>query len=136
SPLAGRRGVVFGAELGVVGARNGALHALREVSVRDWREGLRRSYATTLLAGYCCRLLEMAVEPEHPEPDLYDLLRRALDHLSAAPASIKAMLHFESELARLLGVAHDTRRAADCLVDLLGELPSARRELLDRLSSP
>jgi DNA repair protein RecO (recombination protein O) len=134
SPFAGQLDLFFGGEISLSRARNGELHTLREVSIRHWREGLRKNYSTTLLAAYCCQLLESAVEPEHAEPELHDLLRRALDHLDTAPASLRALRHFETELARLLGVSHELNPAEASLRDALGTLPASRKELLERLS--
>lgn len=134
SAFAGQIDLFFGGEISVSQARRGDLHHLREVAIRQWREGLRRNYSSTLLAAYCCQLLELAVEPEHPEPELHDLLKRALDHLDAAPASLRALRHFETELARLLGVAHDATPAELSLRDALGSLPATRAELAERLS--
>ncbi|MEO5713963.1 MAG: DNA repair protein RecO [Luteolibacter sp.] len=134
SPFAGKLDLFFGGEISVVQARRGDLHSLREVSISHWREGLRRSYTSTLLAAYCCQLLEMAVEPEHPDPELHDLLLRALDHIEAAPASLKALRHFESELARLLGVSQIQGDASISLRDALGTLPASRSELIERVS--
>jgi DNA repair protein RecO (recombination protein O) len=136
SSFAGQIDLFFGGEISISPARRGDLHHLREVAMGQWREGLRRSYSSTLLAAYCCQLLELAVEPEHPEPELHDLLRRALDHLDGASASYRALRHFESELARLLGVAHETTPAELSLRDALGSLPATRAELVERLSAP
>ena len=134
SPFAGKIDLFFGGEISFNRARHGDLHALREVSIHHWREGLRRDYSSILLAGYCCQLLESAVEPEHPDPALHDLLKRALDHLDAAPASLKALYHFEAELARLLGITHHHHPADASLFDALGHLPASRGALLERLS--
>ena len=134
NPFAGQLDLFFAGEIALTRTRHGELHTLREVSIREWREGLRRNYVSTLLAAYFCQLLEAAVEPEHPEPELHDLLGRALNHLDAAPASLRALQHFETELARLLGVSHPASRAHDSLRDALGKLPTTRPELIERLS--
>jgi DNA repair protein RecO (recombination protein O) len=136
SPFAGRLDLFFGGEITFQRAKRGELHALREVSIRHWREGLRGNYSSTLLAAYCCQLLESAVEPEHPDAGLHDLLNRALDHIAAAQPGLRAMRHFERELARLLGISNDTQQAHLLLRDALGTLPSSRAELLERLSAP
>ena len=136
SPFAGQIDLFFGGEVTIARSRRSELHSLREVSIRQWREGLRRNYTSTLLAAYFCQLLELAVEPEHPEPEIHDLLRRALDHLDATPASLRALRHFESELARLLGVSHSQLDAEVSLRDALGTLPATRGDLIERLSSP
>lgn len=134
SPFAGQLDLFFAGEITFQRARRGELHPLREVSIGHWREGLRKSYTAVLLAGYWCRLLESAVEPEHPDGFLHDLLERALNHLDGSGPSLRAFHHFERELARLLGVAHDERPADGCLRELLGRLPDSRDELVERLS--
>jgi len=135
SQFAGQIDLFFGGEISLSQARRGELHTLREVVIRQWREGLRKNYTSTLLAAYCSQLLELAVEPEHPDPGLYDLLKRALDHLDTSPPSLRALRHFESELARLLGVAQGSCSAEISLRDTLGALPSSRGELIERLSA-
>lgn len=135
SPFSGQLDLFFGGEITFSQARRGDLHTLREVAIRDWREGVRLRYDSTVLAAYCCQLMESAVEPEHPEPGFYDLLKRALDHLGTAPPNLRALRHFETELARLLGVFHNQYQAECSLRDALGTLPSSRRELVERLSS-
>lgn len=134
SPFGGKLDLFFGGEMSLVRARRGELHALRDVAIHEWREGLRHHYSSTLLAAYFGQLLELAVEPEHSEPDLFDLLRRALDHVTASGASLRALRHFEAELARLLGVAHHQRPADECLLNALGPLPASRRILIEQLS--
>jgi DNA repair protein RecO (recombination protein O) len=134
SPFAGQLDLFFGGEINYQRAERGDLHALREVSILHWREGLRRDYTTTLFAGYCCQLLECAVEPEHPDPDMHNLLDRALDHAAAVEPSLRAFRHYERELARLLGISHDQRQAHLSLQDALGNLPSSRDALLERLA--
>ncbi len=134
SPFAGQLDLFFSGEIAFQRARRGELHALREVSIARWREGLRKNYTATLLAAYCCQLLESAVEPEHPDPELHGLLGRALDHIDAAGPSLRAFRHFERELARLLGVSHMERAADLSLRDALGSLPASRGDLLERLS--
>ncbi|MES2924488.1 MAG: DNA repair protein RecO [Verrucomicrobiota bacterium] len=134
SPFAGQLDLFFGGEITFSRSQRSELHTLREVVIHQWREGLRRNYTSTLLAAYCCQLLEAAVEPEHPEPGLHDLLKRALDHLDATPPSLRALRHYESELARLLGVTHHQSPAELSLRDVLGTLPASRSELIERLS--
>lgn len=135
SAFAGKLDLFFGGQISIARSRKSELHGLREVVIDAWREGLRKRYDGMLLAAYFCQLAEAAVEPEHPEPELHDLLRRALDHVEEAGASMRAMRHFENELARLLGVAHERRDPEGALRDALGWLPATRGELLGRLSA-
>ena len=134
SAFAGRLDLFFSGEIVVQPAKRGELHHLREVSIAKWRQGLRASYLSTLMAGYCCRLLEHCIEPEHPEPLLHDLLSRALDHVDAHGASLRALAHFERELAKNLGIHHAEKPAEDSLREILGFLPPMREELLERLA--
>lgn len=134
SPFSGQLDLFFSGEISLTRARHSELHTLREVAIRQWREGLRKNYTSTLLAAYCCQLLEAAVEPEHPVPELYDLLKRALDHVDTTVPTVRALRHFESELARLLGVTHHQQAAEFSLCEMLGTLPAGRSELLERLS--
>ncbi len=133
SPFAGQLDLFFSGDMTCQRARRGELHLLREVSIRHWREGVRKSYTSTLLAAYCGQLVESAVEPEHPDPLLFDLLSRALDHLATAEPTLRAMTHFENQLARILGISHHMHSAEDSLRDALGSLPTSRSELYERL---
>ncbi|MGB6220335.1 DNA repair protein RecO [Haloferula sp.] len=133
SPFAGKLDLFFSAEINWTASRSSDLHSLREVSPENCRPGIRRDYDATLLAAYFCRLLENAVERDHPEPGLHDLLGRALDHVELQGASTRALRHFEHELAHGLGLAHEKRHAAPALREALGGLPPLREQLFDRL---
>lgn len=133
SPFSGQLDLFFEGEIAFQRGRRGDLHALREVSIRHWREGLRRNYLTTLFAAYCCQLLESAMEPEHPEPGIHHLLGRALDHAERVEPGMRSLLHYEREMARLLGISHDQKDAHLSLRDALGGLPPSRERLVERL---
>lgn len=135
SPFAGKLDLFFSGEIGVSRARAGELHVLREVSISHWREGLRRSYESTLMAGYFCQLMEASVEPGHADAGLHDLLRRGLDHLDSENPSMRAMLHFERQLAELLGISGGQGAVPERLREHLGRLPAARRQLEERMGA-
>ncbi len=134
SPFAGRLDLFFSCALQWVPSRTGDLHTLREATPGSLRAAIRGNYPATLLAAYFCRLLDHAVERDHPEPELHDLLRRALDHVNDAGASSKALRHFENELARLLGLAAPGKLAETVLREALGGLPHQRDTLLASLA--
>ena len=134
SPFAGQLDLFFSGEITFQPARRGELHALREVFIHHWREGLRHNYTSTLLAAYCCQLMESSVESAHPAPELHNLLERALDHIDATQPSLRTLRHFEHELVRLMGISHPPQAADLSLLDVLGSLPATRGELLERLS--
>lgn len=135
SPFSGKLDLFFDAEITFARSRSSELHGLREVSVIATREPIRGDYNAMLLSGYWCRLLELAIERDHPEPELFDLLNRGLNHVAVEGASIRALQHFENELAKNLGIAREKRQAAPALREALGGLPPQRSQLLERLSS-
>ncbi len=134
SAFAGKIDLFFSAEITWQRASKGPLHHLRESSVLNYREGLRKSYVNTLMAGYFCGMIEKIHELEHAEPTVHDLLDRALDHVDSSGASIRAMRYFEQELARLHGVGRPGDGALTALIEMGAGLPDIRRELLERLS--
>lgn len=133
SPFAGKVDLFFGAEISYVKSRRSQLHSLREISITQWREGLRKDYAGMLLASYCCQLVETAVEPEHPDEAIYSLLLRALDHLASTAPSQRTLRHFEKELCRVLGIYQQRTLPHLSLREILGTLPSMRSKLLEIL---
>ena len=133
SPFAGKLDLFFSGEIGVARARKGELHILREVSISNWREGLRRKYDSALLAGYFCQLVEASVEPGYEDTGMHDLLLRGLNHLDSEEPSLRAMVHFEKQLAGILGISGGRGTAQDSLRDHIGQLPGSRKQLQQRL---
>ena len=135
-PFAGRLDLFFAAEITWSRARSSELHGLREVAVRDSREGLRMSYPRMQMAAYFVELVEMCTEYDQAAPDLYDLLRRGLDFLNQKDPTRRAMFHFEAELSRCLGVtgAHNAEAdPAQAIARLSGQLPKDRARILKGL---
>lgn len=120
-------------ELDIAYARSqkSEIHTLREAALLAPHDGLRRDYSSVEMASYFVELVELATELEHPVPELYHLLKRALVHLDTHPPSRKALLHFENELARLLGI-HAEGGAYAALSRTLHRLPPARADLLKK----
>lgn len=135
STFAGKIDLFFSAEVTWQRAKRGHLHHLRESAVLDYREGLRNRYVNTLLAGYFTAMIEKITEIEHAEPEIFDLLHRALNHVAEQGASLRAMRHFERELARLHGVGRTSGEAILDLAELGAGLPGMRKELIERLQA-
>lgn len=137
SRFAGGIDLFFEVELLYLRSARSEIHGLREVSLLNPHAELRRSYRSVELAAYFTELMELATEPEHPVPELYDLLRRALGYLNKEPVlSRRALLHFENELARLLGIASAASPQAPAsalLAQMLHRLPESRARLLSQL---
>lgn len=134
SRFAGLLDLFFDCEIQFARSRRSELHQLREVVLRDPHEALRLEYPRVALAAYFVELIELVTEPDHPAPELYDLLRRAFRFLSDEPASLRALLHFESELTRLLGIQGQAGvTPAVAIGRAYHRLPVSRPALLKRL---
>jgi DNA repair protein RecO (recombination protein O) len=133
SRFAGMLDLFYECEIAVARSAKSELHTLREAVVRNAREGMRGEYPRVALASYCVELMELATEPEHPAPELFDLVQRAFRHLDEKPATHRALLHFESELARLLGIQHPQLMPIVAIGRVYHRIPTARPRLLKML---
>ena len=86
-------------------------------------------------ASYFAELIDISTAPEHPVPELFHLLQRAFGFLDARDANLRAVRHFETELARLneCDVAKLKSDPAAALAALFGRLPRGRAALLKAL---
>jgi len=126
SAFAGRLDLFYRAEFSMVLSRSSELHSLREVRLTETYEPLRKNYSTLELAVYFGVLLEMVMEPGQADVELYDLLLRGIGHLSEKGGGRRAMLHYEAELCRILGVRDQKVSAYVSLEKAFGRLPSNR----------
>lgn len=136
SPFAGKLDLFYLADISYALSRKSDLHTLREASLIEPFEGLRADFLRTQLAAYFVELIELVTEPEHPVPELYDLLLRALRYLDKAQPNLRALEHFEAELVRLLGIHGQARvTPAVAIGRAYNSIPSTRPALVKRLSS-
>jgi DNA repair protein RecO (recombination protein O) len=134
SAFAGKLDLFFEAEIQFARSKKSELHTLREVVLKNPREGVRKNYRSVQLASYFVELVELVTEPDHAVPEIYDLLKRALDFLDANAPTKRALLHFESELTRAMGVQNKNAASpAQAIGHLCGRLPLGRQELVSRL---
>ena len=142
SPFAGKLDLFFEAEISIVPSRRSTLHTLTEVVVKNPFVGIRKNYLRTQAAAYFVELIEICTERDHHEPELFALLRRAYAYLNTNDPNLRAVSHFETELARIMGVhaksavtASPARTPAFALGNLFGKLPLSRTPLLKTLAS-
>jgi DNA repair protein RecO (recombination protein O) len=136
SPFRGRLDLFFEAEVSIALSQKSNLHTLREVTVVNPFPGIRISHLRTQVAAYFVELVEICTEREHGEPQIFDLLRRAFGFLDRNEPDLRAVTHFEAELARINGV-HDARRQNSAIVlgQLFGRLPRSRPTLMNALKN-
>jgi DNA repair protein RecO (recombination protein O) len=137
SAFAGKLDLFFEAEIQLQRSRRSSLHTLTEAVLRNPHEGIRTNYQRTLAASCFVEWIEATTELEHPAPELFHLLQRALGFLAAHDPTRKAVKHFEAELARCAGV-HDAALLrsdpAAALAALFGRMPRGRAPLLKSLA--
>ena len=138
TPFAGKLDLFFEAEISILASRKSTLHTLTEVVVKNPFVGIRKNYLRTQAAAYFVELIEICTERDHHEPELFALLRRAFGYLNTNDPNLRAISHFETELARIAGV-HDAKKLkadpAFALGNLFGRLPISRTPLLKTLAS-
>jgi DNA repair protein RecO (recombination protein O) len=134
SAFAGKLDLFFQCDLLLSFSHKTELHLLREVSIKTTYERIRTNYLKTSVASYFVELVEEVTELDHPAPDIYRLLVRALGYLDRQNPDSRGVLFFESELCKCLGLyTPDMHSAADKLVETYGHLPKARAILLTKL---
>jgi len=150
TPFAGKLDLFFEAEISVIPSRRSTLHTLTEVVLKNPFAGIRRTYLRTRTAAYFVELIEICTERDHREPELFQLLRRAFGYLDGNEPTRRAVLHFETELARITGVhtksvghavsvpgraTNSPNTPAFALHNLFGRLPRSRASLLEALAA-
>ena len=131
--FAGKLDLFYLCEIEIHPARTGDLHILKDLHIEKARLGLRRNYLQTLAASYFVKLIDRIAEPEAPIPEITDLLDRGLDYLDENIADLRAVGHFEKQLAQFLGVLEAGVEPIRSVGELIGNLPKQREELIERL---
>ena len=135
SAFSGKLDLFFITDIQFLRSRKSELHLLKEVVLKEPHEAIRTDYRRLQLASYFVELIDRATEPEHAIPELFDLLRRGLGHLNTTKPSRRALLHFESELARLTGILDAETPPDAALARALGQLPSLRSEVIKAMTN-
>ena len=132
--FAGKIDLFFQCNLTISRSRKSEIHTLRELVVVEPFLNIRTDYLSTVTASYFTELVEEATELEHPEPEIYDLLRRGLDYLEHKRPTLRAIVFFEAELARLLGMQMTKQtESSRQLIESLTRAPAARVALMKQL---
>ena len=133
SAFAGKLDLFFHCDLLLSFSRKTELHLLREVSIKTTLRTDPNGLPENLCGLLFCRTGRKVTELDHPVPEIYQLLLRALGYLDRQKPDTRGVLFFESELCKCLGLyTPDMHSAADKLVEAYGRLPKARAALISR----
>ncbi|MEO0413709.1 MAG: DNA repair protein RecO [Verrucomicrobiota bacterium] len=133
SSFAGKIDLFYSGEIEVHVSKKSDLHTLKEVAISNSRLPLRRGYLPTLGAAYFAQLVDQVAEPESPMPEIHDLLERGLNYLEQNDPDLRAVLHFEKQLAECLGIREPGVDPFRSIEEVFGRLPKQREELLGRI---
>jgi DNA repair protein RecO (recombination protein O) len=131
--FSGRLELFTVAEISFKSSKSGELHSLSEVVV-ETSALLPSTYSTILSAAYFSELCDLFTEPMHPVPEVFALLERAWGFLRTQSPSRRAVTHFETELAKSLGIHDPSVPAHRSLASVAHKLPESRPRLLEHLS--
>jgi len=107
SSFRGKLDIFYEADFSFTRSRRSDLHTLREASLRDTHEALRRDLGWLQQAGYCATLIEQTTETETPIAPIFDLVRGFLEQLPQQPPRPATIFAFEMKLLAELGQAPD-----------------------------
>jgi DNA repair protein RecO (recombination protein O) len=107
SPFLGKLDLFYLANFSFSRSRASELHHLREVSIVQTHEFLRRELAYLQQAAYCVRLVEQSTETETPLGSVFQLVLGLLQALPARPAQPQTIFAFELKLLIELGLEPD-----------------------------
>lgn len=130
SPLSGKLDLFFDAEIEFIRSKRSDLHTLKELAVDNHRFNIRSRYSRTLAASYFVQLIEIVCERDTPADDFYDLLKRALNYLDSKDPDQTTILHFESQLAKTIGIETSSVPPVDAIASLFRRIPETRNNLL------
>jgi len=135
SAFEGRLDLFLYAEISFTLSSKSTLHSLREVQVLQPLQFQSRSYASLALASYFVELAGLVAPPMVPAPELTDLLMRALNYAANEKPTVRGLVHFERETARILGVFDESAAVPPhhALEQLSGKLPGTRQIALRAL---
>lgn len=110
--LAGRIDLFYEVELSFTRSRRSEIHNLREVRLLAPFDGEGLHYANLSTASYFAELVDQVTEPLGHSREVFDLLHRAVTYLRTQRPTARAVVYFEAELCRALGI-HDEQGAHD-----------------------
>ena len=107
SAFLGQYDLFYTCELVYYARTKGELHAIREVSPIELRDGLRGDFRATALASYAAHLVHEHCPHGGEAADWFAFLERALDEIAGGMATERELLSVEMEFLMLAGLSPD-----------------------------
>ena len=134
SAFSGQLDLFYLCEISLRASRKSELHTLVDARLLEPHPAIRQHYLRLLFASYASELIELATEPEHASPELFDLLHRLLGYLAEKHPDCRALAFFEMEICRATGITPESEtQASRELLRHFHKLPDSRRELVAAL---
>jgi DNA repair protein RecO (recombination protein O) len=111
SPLRGKLDLFFAGEFSFARSRRSELHTLREVTLHETNEFLRRDLAKLQQAAYAVALVEQTTETDTPVPEIFSLVEKFIAHLHAAAPLLLNIVALEMKLLAAQGLKPDLAEA-------------------------
>lgn len=99
------------------------LDLLTEAKLNRRFRGGEKSLPRTYAGYYVAEMLRLLTDDHDPHADLYDLTIQTLSRIDGAGCVATALLHFDAQLMRILGLAPGLERCTHCG----GDLPDSAR---------
>ena len=131
-PLAGRLELFSESSISFKDPKKGDLYTLVEVTP-SMSAPIPATYDTILAASYFSDLIDLFTVAADPVPEIYALVERAWGFLRGKTPTTRAVLHFEAEMAKHLGVYDPSIPAHESLSSMAPRMPDSRKRLLNRL---
>lgn len=133
SSFAGRLELFSEAEIYFKLNKKSDLHLLQEVVPLQQASSVASNYLVLLCASYFSELCDLLTESMYSEPEIFSLLKRAFTFLEREQPTLRVLYHFETELAKILGIYDPEASADHSLGKSIHHLPVNRALLLERL---
>jgi len=132
SQLAGSVDLFHLVDLAAKKSARSELWQIREATLKRAFAPAQGGWSSLAAASYFATLVDHTTQPEEPCDPLFDLLDRGLNYLSTRAPDRRAILHFEKELCRSLGILGSAPPEA-ALQDYTGRHTLDRQTLLQNL---
>ena len=105
--------------------RSSPIHLITQCDLLNGFDGLARDLESIRVAATCIELTDVVVEPDEPQPQIFELLKATLQRLSSGDTRLGSIrIHFVLRLLKLAGFHPQLDACAHCNRGLIGHAAS------------